>query len=349
MAPPTTTSQWIVAGESGFDSLKFQDSVSIPSLGDHEVLVRFSYASLNYRDLIIPKGQYPFPKVDNVVPGSDGAGEVISVGRYVKRYKAGDKVLTQFGPWHQFGAVTAAAAANTLGGGRHGVLREYGVFDEYGLVKNPESLSLQEGSTLPCAALTAWNALYGLGSKAIIPGQWVLTEGTGGVSVFAVQFAKAAGCRVIATTSSDKKAEQLKKLGADHVLNYATDEKWGESAKKLTPNGEGVDHVVEVGGTKSIEQAFKAVKPEGVISLVGFVGGVEGGPTIMSPLLNICTIRGVLVGSRVMFEEMNRAIDANGIKPVVDEKVFDWKDLKGAYEYMVSFCCSSLLRGGKID
>ena len=261
MAPPTSTAQWIVAGESGFDSLKFQDSSPIPYQGDHDVLVHMSYASLNYRDLIIPKGQYPFPKIDNVVPGSDGSGTVLSVGKSVTRFKEGDKVLTQFGPLHQFGPVTLAAGGKTLGGGMHGVFREYAVFDEYGLVRLPESLSLQEGSTLPCAALTAWNALYGLASKAIIPGQWVLTEGTGGVSVFAIQFAKAAGCRVIATTSSDDKAAQLKKLGADHVLNYKTDEKWGESAKGLTPEGEGVDHVVEVGGPKSIEQALKAVKP----------------------------------------------------------------------------------------
>lgn len=152
------------------------------------------------------------------------------------------------------------------------------------------------------------------------------------------KFAKAAGCNVIATTSSDSKAAQLKQLGADHIINYKTDTNWGESAKKLTPGGEGVDIVIEVGGTKSMEQALKGIKCEGVISLIGFVGGTEGGPTIMSPLLNLCTIRGVMVGSRTMFEDMNKAIEANGIKPVVDEAEFDWKDLKKAYEHMVSYC-----------
>ena len=336
MAPPTSTPQWIVSGQDGFDSLTYQASAQIPEVGPYDVLVHMAYASLNYRDLIIPKGQYPFPMTNNVIPGSDGSGTVVSVGNKVTRFKAGDKVLTQFGPHHQFGPLTVSAAASTLGGGIHGVFREYGVFGEYGLVANPSTLDLQQGATLPCAALTAWNALYGLQSKAIVPGQWVLTEGTGGVSVFALQFAKAAGARVIATTSSDSKVAELKKLGADHVLNYRSDEKWGESAKKLTSNGEGVDHIIEVGGTKSIEQALQAIKPEGVISLVGFVGGAEGGPSIMSPLLHSCTIRGVLVGSRVMFEDMIKAIDANGIKPVVDQKVFDWRDLKAAYEHMVS-------------
>ena len=134
----------------------------------------------------------------------------------------------------------------------------------------------------------------------------------------------------------------MKKLGADHIVNYKTDAKWGETVKKLTPGGEGVDHILEVGGTKSLEQALKAIKMEGVISLIGFVGGTEGGPSIMSPLLNVCTIRGVLVGSRAMFEEMNKAIEANDIKPALDETSFDWKDLTKAYEHMVSFSCRQI-------
>ena len=184
---PTNTSKWCITGQTGFDALKFIESAPIPSVGPFDVLVHMHYASLNYRDLIIPKGQYPFPMRENVVPGSDGAGTVVSVGKDVSRFKEGDKVLTQFGQRHQFGPVDAAAVGATLGGGIDGVLSEYAVFNETGLVRMPESLSFQQGSTLPCAALTAWNALYGLQSKAIVPGQWVLTEGTGGVSVFAIQ------------------------------------------------------------------------------------------------------------------------------------------------------------------
>lgn len=148
---------------------------------------------------------------------------------------------------------------------------------------------------------------------------------------------------MIATTSSDEKAAKLKQLGADHVINYKSDPDWGKTAKSLTPNGVGVDHIIEVGGASTQEQSLNAIKPEGVITIIGFVGGAEGGPTIINALMHMCTIRGGLVGSVAQFEEMNAAIDANGIKPVVDEKVFDLKDLKESYEYMVSFPCVTIL------
>ena len=199
----------------------------------------------------------------------------------------------------------------------------------------PTTLDFQQASTLSCAALTAWNALYGVVGKSLKPGDTVLTQGTGGVSMFALQFAKAAGARVISTTSSDAKAETLKKLGADHVINYKTDENWGETAKKATPGGAGCAHVVEVGGPKTMAQSLKAIKPEGTISIIGFVGGFsKEQPTFLDCLNNLCTVRGILVGSRQQFEQMNEAIDANGIKPVVDEKVFSLEDLKEGYQYM---------------
>lgn len=201
----------------------------------------------------------------------------------------------------------------------------------------PDTLDFQQGSTLPCAALTAWNGLYGLESKALKPGDTVLTQGTGGVSIFALQFAKAAGARVIATTSSAQKADTLKKLGADVVLNYRDDPTWGETAKKSTPGGLGVDHILEVGGPTSMAQSLKAIKPEGVISIIGFLGGhSKEQPSLLECLSNICTVRGVLVGSRQQFEAMNRAIDAGGLKPVVDEKIFGLEELRDAYQYMVS-------------
>jgi len=247
----------------------------------------------------------------------------------------------------------------------------------------PSNLDFLQGSTLVCAGLTAWNGLYGLESRGLKPGDWVLTQGTGGVSMFAVQFAKAAGAKVIATTSSAAKGEKLKALGADHVINYKEVENWGEEAKKLTPGGRGVQHILEVGGPNTMvrflfpfcksasnvsltiifqTQSLKAISFDGVISIVGFLGGVKGEqqPTFLDCLVsppnhhpalhptllihdhitnsphqnNICTVRGVLVGSRLQFEEMNRAIEANDIKPIVDEKVFTLDEAKDAYQYM---------------
>ena len=268
-----------------------------------------------------------------MVPVSDGAGTVESVGKNVTRFKKGDKVLTLFNQGHIGGSLDATTAATGLGGMIDGALRQYGTFDEQGLVHMPSDLTFVEGSTLPCAALTAWDALYGLEGRKLMPGDWVLTEGTGGVSLFALQFAKAAGARVISTTSSAEKGEQLKKLGADHVLNYKEDENWGQTAKKLTGGG-GVRHVVEVGGPTTMKQALKAICIDGCISIIGFLGGgkSESQPSFLDCLMNICTVRGILVGSRLQFEEMNRAIEANNIKPVVDKKVFKLDEAKEAYQ-----------------
>ena len=222
-----------------------------------------------------------------------------------------------------------------LGGAVDGTLRQHGIFEEKGLVKMPESLNFKQASTLPCAALTAWNGLYGIDSKSLKPGDWILTQGTGGVSIFALQFAKAAGARVIATTSSASKADTLRALGADHVINYKTDPEWGATAKSLTPGGLGVNQILEVGGPKTMAQSLKAIRPEGVISIIGFLGGMaKDQPSFLECLNNICTVRGVLVGSRQQFEQMNSAIDANGITPMVDDKVFAFEDLKEAYQYM---------------
>jgi NADPH:quinone reductase-like Zn-dependent oxidoreductase len=244
-------------------------------------------------------------------------------------------VLTLFNQGHIAGSIDQQALGTGLGGALDGTLREYGVFDESGLVAMPTNLSFIEGSTLPCAAVTAWNALYGLESRALKPGQTVLTQGTGGVSLFALQFAKAAGARVIATTSSSKKAELLKKYGADHVINYKETPNWGEEAAKLTPSGAGVQHVVEVGGPTTMAQSLKAVAIDGVITIIGFIGGMgEKQPTFLDCLNNICTVRGVLVGSRLQMEDMCRAIEVNDIHPVVDEKVFKLGELREAYEYM---------------
>ncbi|KAI0153361.1 hypothetical protein BJ166DRAFT_468991 [Pestalotiopsis sp. NC0098] len=332
MAAPTTQKQWAVQGtKDDFDGLKYEDA-PVPKCGENEVLVKMHGASLNYRDLIIPKGFYPFPTKFPVVGGSDGAGEVLEVGSKVQQWKKGDKVVTLFNQGHQFGPVTVAASQTGLGGIVDGTLRQFGVFNENGLVRAPKNLDHVEASTLTCAGLTSWNALYGL--KPLKPGETVLVQGTGGVSIFALQFAKAAGATVIATTSSAEKGEVLKKLGADHVINYKEDTNWGKTARGFTTNGQGVDHIIEVGGAGTLEQSLAAVRFEGVISIIGFLGGAQPKSSIIEVLQNICTTRGVYVGSKAQMQEMVAAIEANDIHPVVDKKVFTLEQTREAYEYM---------------
>ena len=274
-----------------------------------------------------------------MVPASDGAGTVDAVGKKVTRFQKGDKVLTLFNQGHIAGSLDAQSLAGGVGGMVDGALRQYGAYDELGLVSMPSNLNFLEGSSLTCAALTAWNGLYGLKGRDLKPGDWVLTQGTGGVSIFAVQFAKAAGARVIATTSSSDKAEKLKQLGADHIINYKDDENWGETAKKHT-GGTGVNHVIEVGGPATMKQSLNAIAIDGVISIIGFLGGgkVDNPPGFLDCLMHIATVRGVLVGSRQQFEEMNRAIEANNIKPVIDEKVFKLEETNDAYQVSAKPC-----------
>lgn len=276
------------------------------------------------------------PKKDRVIPGSDGAGTVVAVGKAVDLWKPGDRVLALFSQTLMAGSVGPRDVMTTLGGSVDGVLRQYGAFDQNGLVRVPEGLNFLEAATLPCAGVTAWNALYGSEGKKLLPGQWVLTQGTGGVSVFAVQLAKAAGARVVATTSSSAKAELLKKLGADHILNYRETPDWGVKAKELT-GGVGFDHIIEVAGPASMAQSLEAVKMDGVIIIIGFLGGFKGEdePSFLQALQRLCTIRGVMVGSKVHMLELCAAIEANPekLRPVIDPKVFKLEELKEAYEY----------------
>ncbi|OAA82601.1 alcohol dehydrogenase [Akanthomyces lecanii RCEF 1005] len=327
---PQTAKQWNVTAQDckdGFNALKLSN-VALPELGASQ-----------YRDLIIPLGKYPFATSDNVIPGSDGAGTVIAIGSQVSRFKPGDKVVTLFNQEHIGGPLTAAAAGSGLGGAIDGTLRSVGAFNEQGLVHQPAGLSAVEAATLPCAGLTAWNALHGLADNRVTAGQWVLTQGSGGVSVFALQFAKAAGARVIATTSSPGKAAALRALGADYVIDSKQNPDWGAEARKIT-GGVGVDHVVEVVGPRSMAQGLRAIRVGGVISIVGFVGGgdADDEPSFLDCLTNLCTARGLMVGSRAQMEDMCRAIEANpdALRPVVDKKRFKLEDVKEAYEYQWS-------------
>ncbi|ELR05904.1 hypothetical protein GMDG_07677 [Pseudogymnoascus destructans 20631-21] len=333
MSLPKTTDAWVTKGTTGLDNLVFESGRPLPAVEDHDVMVKFHGASLNYRDISILTGSYPFPRKDDIVALSDGAGEVVAVGSKVTQFKKGDKVVTLFNQGHQSGSINYASIATGLGGTTDGTLRGHGVFPEHGLVTMPSNLNYLEGATLIVAGLTAWNALYGL--APVKAGDYVLTQGTGGVSLFAVQFAKAAGAKVIATTSSAAKMEILKKLGADHVINYKETPNWGEMAKELTPGGVGVKHVIEVGGPGTMAQSLKAVQFDGIISLIGFVAAAtKEQPQFLDALINVCTVRGLLVGSKDMFEDMNRAIVANNIKPVIDSKVFSFKEAREAMQYM---------------
>ncbi|KAH6987065.1 hypothetical protein EDB80DRAFT_756225 [Ilyonectria destructans] len=337
MSAPTSTKAWTVTGihKDNFDGLQLINDAPVPKISDHDVLVQIEAVSLNYRDLAIPKGLYPFAMKTPVIAGSDSAGIVLAVGPKVTDFSVGEKVCTLFNEFHQTNPITPEAVGSGLGGAVDGTLRKYGVFHERGLVKAPSSLKPVEASTVTCAPLTAWNALYGLQSKAVKAGDWVLTQGTGGVSLAAIQFASAAGATVVATTSSDEKAATLKRLGASHVINYRTTSNWGEIARGLTPQGLGFDHILEIGGAASISQSLKAIKLEGVITIIGFLTTADSDkqPSLMDALSHICTVRGIFVGSKQQFVEMNRAIDSAKIVPVVDAKIFAFGDAKAAYEY----------------
>jgi NADPH:quinone reductase-like Zn-dependent oxidoreductase len=310
------------------DLTRAQAETPRPARG--QVLVRMRAASLNYRDLMVATGRYgrggSVPA--DLVPLSDGAGEVVEAGPDVTRVKVGDRVAGIFMQGWLAGQPDAAYAASSLGGAIDGVLAEYRVFDQDGLVQLPEHLSFEEGATLPCAAVTAWNALYAF--QPLRPGETVLTLGTGGVSVFAVQFAKAAGARVIATSSSDAKLERVRALGAGETVNYKTHPDWDAEVKRLT-GGRGVDHVVEVGGPGTLQRSLASTRMGGHIGLIGVLTQGQIDPSLI--LRGGAVVRGIYVGSREMFEAMNRAIAFHGIKPVID-RVFAFHEVQDAYRHL---------------
>jgi NADPH:quinone reductase-like Zn-dependent oxidoreductase len=295
------------------------------------VLLKPRAWSLNYRDLLVVKGLYN-PKLRlPLVPLSDGAGAVAAVGEGVARVQVGDRVAGIFMQKWLSGGVTEEAARSSLGGGGPGMLAEYVVLHEDGVVRVPEHLSDEEAATLPCAAVTAWHALVVAGR--VKAGDTVLTQGTGGVSLFALQFARLMGARVLATSGSDAKLRRVLEMGASEGINYKTTPEWGQKARELT-GGAGVDHVVEVGGAGTLPQSLKAVRMGGHISLIGILSGAgEVNPT--SILMKNVRVQGIYVGSRVMFEAMNRAIALHRLRPVVD-KVFAFGEVREALHHMES-------------
>lgn len=297
-----------------------------------EVLVKFHAFSLNYRDLMMINGWYN-PKLKMpLVPFSDGAGEVAAVGAEVTKFKIGDRVMPIFMQGWLDGEVNFQKARTALGGDVDGVLREFGAFDENGLVGIPDNLNYEEAATLPCAGVTAYHALFESGK--LRADDTVLLQGTGGVSIFALQFASHFGAKTIITSSSDEKLQRAKELGADELINYKEREDWDRAVLELTEK-RGVDSIIEVGGAGTMKKSVAAVKMGGHIAVIGVLSGSGEGVNPVSLLQKSIKMHGIYVGSRQMFEDMNRLISANHIKPIID-KVFDFSEVKDALKYMES-------------
>lgn len=294
----------------------------IPVPQRQQVLIRLRAAALNYRDVEIARGSYHTRFPAGLVPLSDGVGDVVVVGADVTRAKVGDRVSGTF--WQRWvaGPFDMAETGYQLGGPLDGMLGEYALLDEQGLVHVPATLSDAEAAALPCAAVTAWHSLVSEGG--LRAGDTVLLQGTGGVSLFALQFAKASGARAIVTSSSDDKLAQAQALGADATINYRRTPDWAAETLKLT-DGRGVDHVLEVGGPSSFAQSLRATRLGGQISVIGYLGGTEGAINPLDIFRRQLRVRGIPVGSRASFETMNRAIAANGIKPVIGRRFF-WEE-----------------------
>ena len=316
-------------GHNSLDALKLVD-LPDPVVGSNDVLVRIRANSMNYRELVILRGGYIRNQTIPVIPVSDGAGEVVGVGENVTAFKVGDRVAgTFFRDWVN-GVPTEKMMDTAHGGGIDGMLASYVARPEHAWVKIPEHLTYEEAATLPCAAVTAWNSLV---TGNLIAGQTVLTLGTGGVSIFALQFAKLFGARVIITSSSDEKLERACALGADVTINYRTNPEWHEKVRSLT-NGVGVDQVVEVGGEGTLSHSLSSVRIGGYIGAIGVLTGFGGGGlTPASVFFNHLRFQGIYVGSQEMFSSMIKAIALHRLKPVIDETI-PFTEVKRAYELL---------------
>lgn len=321
---------WAIQDGFGVDSLNLIDRDE-PQPGARQVLVRVRAVSLNYRDLMVTKGMYNPRQKLPLVPCSDGAGEVVAVGAEVKDFKAGDRVASCFFQNWTDGEMTDEYARTPLGSPGDGMLREYAVLEETGVVHTPAHLTDEEAACLPCAGLTAWNAL--VEAHHTKAGDVVLVQGTGGVSIFALQFARMMGAKVIATSSRDDKLERVREMGAGETINYKTTPEWGKSARELTM-GKGVDAIVEVGGAGTLAQSFTGIRRSGTIALIGVLTGA-GEVDPRTVLMNAIRVQGIYVGSRRMFEDMNHAISLHGTRPVID-RVFPMTEAREALRHMES-------------
>ncbi|MGK9170332.1 NAD(P)-dependent alcohol dehydrogenase [Inquilinus limosus] len=316
---------------SGLDRLRPAER-PVPEPRRGEVVLRMRAASLNYRDLEIVHGTYHSEFELPMVPLSDGVGEVAAVGEGVTRVKVDDRVATTFWQGWVAGDFEGIERAVPLGGPGPGVLAEYVRLDADGVIPVPEHLTDEEAATLPCAALTAWTSLIAEGG--LKPGDTVLVQGTGGVSIFALQFAVVAGARVIVTSSSDEKLERARALGAFGTVNYRTTPGWDEAVRDLT-GGRGVDHVIEVGGPETFARSLAAIRTGGQINVIGYLGGKSAEINPVQIMFRRARIRGIPVGSRESFEAMNRAIAATGLRPVIDRS-FPWTEAREALRHLES-------------
>ena len=316
-----------IVSADGIDALRLAER-DAPEPGPGEVLVRIRASSLNYRDLMTVMDpvarKLPYPRV----PNSDGAGEVVAAGPGAARFEAGDRVAGCFFQRWEGGRISTEAMASALGGALDGVLAQQVVLREGGLVSVPEHLSFEEAATLPCAALTAWHSLIEM--SQVKAGETVLLLGTGGVSVFALQFAVMHGARAIVTSSSDAKLARARDMGAWQTINYKDTPDWDKAVMDLTA-GRGVDHVVEVGGAGTLGKSIEAARVGGRIGLIGVLTGGQIDPTAM--MRKSLRVQGIYVGSRTMFEAMNRAISARELRPVID-RTFPFDDARAAYHHM---------------
>lgn len=304
-----------------------------PKPGAGEVLVKVKAVSINYRDILMVRGHYNPRQPLPLIPFSDGCGEVVEVGDGVTRVAVGDRVCnTFFQEWLDGTPESGSVTRSSMGSPLDGMLTEYVVLNENGVVKLPDYLSFEEGATLPCAAVTAWSCLFRHGD--VKPGDKVLALGTGGVSIFTLQLAKMAGAEVIITSSSDEKLERAKALGASHGINYTDNEKWFKDVRVAT-GGVGVDHVVEVGGVGTFDNSVKSTRMGGHVSMVGILSGGSAPVNLTLVLMNDIRVQGVFVGPRKCFEDLNRALAHHEIRPVVD-KTFGFDEAREAIEYVGS-------------
>jgi NADPH:quinone reductase-like Zn-dependent oxidoreductase len=315
--------------EEGFDALQLVDRPR-PDIAAGSVRVRVRAVSLNYRDLMVARGSKK--RARRIVPVSDGAGDVIEVGSGVQRLAIGDRVAAAFFPTWVDGPFAEEHHGSALGGSVDGMLAEEVVLPERAWVKIPSSYSFEQASTLPCAGVTAWHALFE--AATVTPATTVLVQGGGGVSTFALQLARAAGASVIATSSSSDKRSRLEQMGAATTIDYTADARWGETARAAAAGG-GVDLVVEVGGAGTFDQSVASLRYGGHMSLLGILAGTQGPINTYAIFHKNIRIRGVYVGSVAMFERLVRVLERSRVEPVID-RVFPFQDARAAYEYLAS-------------
>lgn len=317
-----------VKSPGGLDNLTIVEK-SHPTPKANEVLVKWHATSLNYHDYLVAVGGIPVQ--DGRIPMSDGAGEVVEVGGDVMDWKAGDKVMSMFFPGWVEGEPALRKIAGVSGETIDGYMAEMSCVSAESITKIPSGYTYAEAATLPCAGLTAWNGLMNTGN--LQAGQSVLIEGTGGMSIMGLQLAKAAGAKVYATTSSNDKAERLKEMGCEAVVNYKEDERWGRTLFKMTG---GIDHVLDVGGGSTMKQSIEAARIGGYITAIGILsGGRKGEITFPKLFFKFITMKGIAVGSRKMQEAMVNSINISGIKPIID-KSFAFDQLADAFRYQES-------------